>query len=146
MGLKVTGLNELLSRLSNTAERSSRGAREELKAGAEAIMQRSKSYAPVDEGNLEDAHQVVTVVDDAMSGRHAFEVGVREDHPASGGKEVGDYAFIMHEGVYNLGPKSQEKNAGFGKVGRKFMERAFIELTPEVKAKVEAAVAKGVGH
>ena len=159
MGVIVTGLNNLLASLNNKAERASRGARDALEEGAEMIKDRAVEYAPVDLENLEKSIKVKKTIDTLMHRRVGFDVYVDEEMLAPGDrgrggrhKKVGDYADAMHElsgvaGGYNLGKKSQDKMRDTGKlVGAKYLERAYLELEEEVKAKAEAGVSVGVGH
>lgn len=145
MGLKITGLAEMIRRLSNDAEQSSRGSRDALVEGGEKIAQRAKEYAPIDEGNLEDAITSTGVIDKG-SRRKVVDVYVDTNHAGTRAPTVEDYYLRMHEGSYNLGSKSREKDGGSGKVGPKYLERAFIELEPEISRDVEDGLKRGIGH
>lgn len=146
MSVVLTGFEELVASLQNTAERSSRGAREELVKGAYKIKNLAELYAPVDKGNLEKAIKVGEEI--GVNRRKAYFVFVDETLPAGDGKTVGDYATEMHEGTYKLGKdseKKQQSNPGIV-VGRKYLERAMLDLDDEIKAAVESKVNQGVGH
>ncbi|MGZ8172584.1 MAG: HK97 gp10 family phage protein [Methylobacter sp.] len=152
MGVALLGFDALLASLRNTADRSSRGAREELAKGAEAIKELAIRQAPVDEGNLESAIKTGKSRD-LSTGRNNYLVYVDESvdasTPAHPNKTVGDYAEKMHEDpYYNLGIKSENKQANNPdiKVGYKYLERALDELSDDIKRKVESKVSQGIGH
>lgn len=144
MGLKVTGLDGLGIRLENVALRASEGAREALERGSQKIRVKAIDYAPVDEGNLEEAIKTESNRD-GIHGRKTFSVYVDDTAPGTRANNVGQYATIMHEGVYKLGEKSQEKDAGRGVVGPKYLERALDDLEDEIKTDVQNNVNKRVG-
>lgn len=149
MGVVLTGFNDLTASLMNVADRSSSGAREELAKGAEDIKDLAVLYAPIDEGNLEKAIKVQKFADVSNNRRNTYVVYVDDDvaAPNAKGGTVGDYALQMHEGVYNLGVLSQDKEDSLGiTVGRKFLERALDDLDDEIKRKTEAKVNQGIGH
>lgn len=149
MGVVVSGIEDLIVSLANKATRSSRGAREELQRGAIDIRDLARLYAPVDEGNLEDA--IKEGKSRGSDGRNVYTVEVDEsqdastkDHP---NRVVGDYAMKMHDGVYNLGPLSEAKAEETGlPVGRKFLERAMEDMEDSIKIRAEAKVNQGIGH
>lgn len=144
MGAIIKNVDATLVTLRNALERSSRGAREALQNGAEEIKELAVQYAPFDEGNLESAIKTRKSQDGR---RNMFEVYVDEDAEGSHDRLVGDYAFEMHEGVYNLGEKSQEKaNMSGLPVGRKFLERAKDELDGKIRIEVERGAKIGIGH
>jgi hypothetical protein len=147
MGVKISGMAELMQRLDTILERSSEGARQALEDGAKKIQKQAQMYAPVDLHNLEKAIKI----DSDRGGirrRKRFFVYVDTNLPVPqvDGKTVGDYAFIMHEGVYDLGEKSKEKAALLGvAVGRKFLERAAKELEEEIALQVALGAKKRIG-
>lgn len=147
MGIRITGVQNLQSRISNVSERASRGAREGMEAAAEAIKDLAKQYAPVDEGSLEESIKVAKAEDSDFRNRIAYTVYVDENEPSPRGGVVGNYAVWIHEGNYNLGKKSQEKAMETGMyVGRKFLEYAVDNLHDELKATIEAKLKQGIGH
>lgn len=115
--------------------------------GAESIQERAVKQAPVDMGNLEEAIEIDTV---KIAEGH-IEVFINDDMEAAGrpaGTKVGQYSDQMHEGVYKLGPKSRAKeatNGGFV-VGRKFLERAVTDLTPEIMKNINSHMTQAVQH
>ena len=150
-------IDKIVVNLTQVGERALRGMFHAMKNEGEIIAHFAKQFAPVDEGNLEDAIRV----EEIGGGRNAlgqFErwsirVSVDENHPAAhynkdgsvtagtSMKIVGDYLWIMHEcllpfgsgfGDLHLGPKSQDKDAGRGVVGGKFMERALNMRLPMI--------------
>lgn len=145
MGLKVSGIKGLKRRIKNAANQSPRFAENELINGGEEIKQLSKKFAPVDEGNLEDAHKTSHDSGGIRGGLRVL-VYIDKDVAAKGGKYVGDYAAFTHEGNYKLGDRSKEKASRLGvTVGRKYLQRALDELNDEIRGRVESAVKKGVG-
>jgi hypothetical protein len=149
MGVILSGFSDLAANLMNIADRSSRGAREELAKGAEDIKDLAVLYAPIDEGNLERAIKVQKFSDVSNNRRNTYSVYVDEDVAAKNSKTgtVGGYAVRMHEGDYELGVLSQDKQDSANvKVGRKFLERALEDLDQEIKRKTESRIGQGVGH
>lgn len=145
MGVKVSGVEELIAQLSQIGKKADRGVADELRRGAEEIAQLAREQAPVDEGNLEDA---IKAEEDrsGINGRIQTYVYVDSNHPAEDGKTVGDYAEFMHEGSYQPGPLSVAKARGNGRiVGRKFLERAVDELKPEIVKRVASRLKRDIG-
>lgn len=131
MGMKITSdFESLMTIIRQGGERVVRGVSTQMKKEGEEIQKLAREYAPVDEGNLEDA---ITVEADrsGVRGRTVVYVYVDENHPAHM-TTVGQYAMRMHEGEYRLGPGSQAKDAGRGVVGPKFLERAVDERSPMI--------------
>lgn len=140
MAITVTGVDELLTSLQQTGQRAERGVAGEIRQGAEDIKDLAVMQAPVDEGNLENAIKV-EIDRSGIRGRVQAYVFVDGDEDAGDGKKVEEYANLMHEGVYQLGPRSQIKNAAVGGgVGRKFLERAVDELAPDIINRVRNAM------
>jgi HK97 gp10 family phage protein len=144
MAIKITGIDNLLTNLSQVGERAVRGVSDEIKQGAEDIKDLAKLQAPIDEGNLEDAIKV-DVDRSGVKGRIQAFVYVDGSVTTDDGKAVEDYAMQMHEGTYNLGPRSQAKDSAVGGgVGRKFLERAVDELSPNIINRVQQAVKRTI--
>lgn len=146
MGVRIKGVSEVVAMIHNDAERSTRVALEEMRAGADEIAELAAKFAPVDKGNLEAA---IKVEEDrgGINNRTRVYVGVDESVVIDDrdGKTVGDYAVIMHEGTYDLGPKSREKAARLGlKVGRKYLERAMKKLGPGIAKRIKERVKKAI--
>ena len=145
-GLRVTGVEDLVAALSNVGKTASSTTFSVMLAGAKRIQQRASAYAPVDEGNLEESIKIERVRSE-QTGRTSIRVGVDEDHqlPSRPGKTVGAYAARMHEGTYNLGPKSLSKQQRLGvRVGRKFLERALNDEKRQLEAEMLIAIAQTI--
>lgn len=114
--------------------------------GAQDIQQRAVEQAPVDKGNLEKAIQI----DIGSINEGHIEVFINDDMVADGrplGTKVGQYSEEMHERVYKPGKRSREKAAANGRtVGRKFLERAVQDLTPDVIKNINAHISRKVEH
>lgn len=99
-------------------------ARHALNAAAGYIASEAKDRAPIDEGFLtaDISHKAV---DNGKSWSAA--IYIPSNAPSSG------YAIRMHEGEYNLGPKSRERARKTGKtVGRKFITRAIDDNRDDI--------------
>ena len=95
--------------------------------------------APIDEGNLEQAHAVDT---EREPGKVTTTVSVGG---TVNGVEVDAYTLFTHEADYNLGPKSAEKAQRTGEpVGRKYLERSFREREPHIVENIADAVRKAL--
>lgn len=102
---------------------------EVARQGAEDIKDLSVDNSPVDDGELEAAHKVVAR--DTRRGNAAFDITVGG---YVNGVDTDLYATWIHDGDYKLGPLSLAKAATGKNVGRKYLERAFLELKPEIVA------------
>lgn len=134
MSIKLeTDIESLIAILSQTGEYVKKGVASKMLEGGRKMRNKARDYAPVDEGNLEDA---ITLEHDrsGIHGRRQVFVFVDESHPVENreGHTVGEYAMRMHEGDYNLGDKSLAKQAALGvTVGPKYLERAAEDTTSE---------------
>lgn len=139
----VAGLIAAIERIGGEA---ANGASKAMQSGADEILKRAKDYAPVDTHDLEKS--IKMDIDDRDSlgrfKRKAFYIYVDEADD-----RVGEYAMTMHEelapygsGFYHLGKGSQEKDAGRGVVGGKFLERAVEEMSDHIIRDVEYIVEK----
>lgn len=136
--------------LTQIGERALRGISTVMEEEGNEIQALARSYAPVDEGDLESA---IKIEKDrgGENGRTRIFVYVDMDAPADHGKVVGDYAMLMHEGLapygsgfYKLGKLSIEKLMAGNKVGGKFMERAAIDRLPILISRVNAIVKRAL--
>lgn len=148
MGLVKSNFNpELLAikmnRLGDTAARRILGV---MREEGDTIAELARENAPVDDGELEDAIQVV---EDRGGVNNRVQVTVQVDPGAidSKGVPVMSYARVMHEalapygtGAFHLGPESQAKDGGSGKVGGKFMERSMRSRIGEMGKRVKQIV------
>lgn len=117
MGIRITRGAGLDLRLEKTADRSTRALRRVHADGAKKLAETARAMAPVLKGDLEGSIEVQTTV----------EVGNRKTLTVK--TEGVAHAIYMHENIYNLGPRSLEKDATSAhRVGRKYMERAAAWL------------------
>lgn len=132
--------------LKNDYERSSHAALRALRRGARKMRDQAVDNAPVDLGTLEDA--IKTEEERGYRGRVQIRLFVDESTPVPGrtNKTVASYAVRMHEGVYNLGPKSLQKQSAISGavVGRKYLERAVDEHIDDTEKEIAEAVAKAL--
>lgn len=138
MASRIIGnMSGLAARLGQLGDRAVAGGSRLIESEAKIMHQLAVSYAPVDEGNLEDAIMIDTTSKGAsglgFTARTKFaSIWVDVDRAygqTKGGKirRIGDYAIWIHEGTYNLGEKSLAKRMAGNDVGRKYMERAFLK-------------------
>ncbi len=135
--MKCTGTTEAILRLRNTAIRVQENARKTFHRGADELVKKAAEFAPVDKHNLEEAiEKRVGYV--GPRGRLAIDIGLKD---MVNGVDVSVYGVQMHEGEYNLGPGSVEKQARTGKrVGPGFITRAFDEVAKKLTKDIEEAV------
>lgn len=140
MGLKVTEPNGPVSLLlEQDGKKAVRGGADLLRKAAQEIANRAVEYAPVDKSNLEQAIHV----NEDRGGQNRRVRTYVEVGGVVNGVNVDQYATQMHEGVYNLGPKSVEKAQRTGKpVGRKYLERAADELEEGIAKEFEDLIAR----
>ena len=134
MGLRWEGLTpeNIIAEFERSATITRRESKKSLRRGAKDILEVSKSQAPIDDGQLEKAHElsIVRLNKDEMGVE--ITVGGTVD-----GVDVDFYAAEVHErmapyGDINLGPRSRAKDdaktVAHRFVGGKFLERAADEL------------------
>lgn len=144
MGVRVTGLGKVLANLARTEAKVQAGSLAALRESAKEIRDLARLNAPVDTGDLEKAIVTIEVRERTALGRFGqttIEVGV--DPSKLNLEEHGgfDYSIPMHEGVYNLGPKSEAKQSGQAEqVGPKYLERALKALQAKIRRNMEDAV------
>lgn len=150
MGLKIKGLSAVLRKFQRTEETMNRAGLAAMRDAAKVIVMAAKLRAPVDTGDLENA--IVAQERRSRNGLGQFgsvtiEVGVDqsklnlEDHAGF------DYSIRMHEDPnYNLGPKSQVKQAALPgvQVGYKYLKRALDDTRELVEMRMEIALKKAV--
>jgi len=125
------------------------GSLSALRAMAKLVVAEAVRNAPVDTGELENAIVAIeerSRTDLGQFGQITIRVGVdvtKLDLEAHGGY---DYSIRMHEDPnYNLGPKSEAKQAGQGNtVGYKYLERALKDTQEEIRRRVEKAIKEGI--
>jgi hypothetical protein len=130
---KSAGAGNAIAALNTMGKNFTAGAIEEFNKGAEAIRDLAQNYAPVDEGHLESAIKVSEI---RSKGPNVISRTIYIDADVA---DVGEYAIYMHEGHYELGPKSQEKANALGvPVGAKFLTRAAKKMIPEIEKAIAA--------
>ena len=125
MVVRVTGLRDTVGKLRNYRQRLTEAVKEGIEEGAQIIAEEAKDLVPVLTQNLEDS------IDWAVNKEteDEYEVVIFFD----GRRNGFNYGEWIHEGVYNLGKESLEKQARVGKVvGRKFLSRAIANKKQEV--------------
>lgn len=147
MGLIVKNLKAIKARLSRSETKVMDGSLRALRAMGELVAREARLNAPVDTGELEEA--ITTIEERTRNSRGQFgqvtiRVGVDvsklklEDHKGY------DYSIPMHEGTYDLGPLSLEKQTTqTNEVGRKYLERALRDNEKKVRDAVQRAVERG---
>lgn len=120
--MKVRGAEQVIAKLRSIGTRVPEGARKKMHASAQHIVDEARLNAPVEHGNLEAAIHIDRSYE-AGTGRLKIDVvagGI------VGGRNVDDYAAVMHESDYELGPASQAKQQAHPErlIGPKFLERA----------------------
>lgn len=137
MGLSIEGVRQTEVRLRRIERRTSKRLLEHMRKSALEIRDLARMYAPVDEGNLEEAIEVIESTERFLGNRRNIElIGVDPDKLGEGYSAYGfRYDIAMHEGSYQLGPRSRAKAESTGKeVGPKYLTRAWKELEPEITA------------
>lgn len=114
-------VQKLVTRLDSLGSRAVREAREIVSDATDKLQEETIARVPIDEGFLQRSveKKVTGGTVSAVTGT----VYIPTNAPAS------DYAMYMHEGEYELGEISRQKQAKNPKihVGRKYMERALTE-------------------
>jgi hypothetical protein len=133
-------LNKLKQNLFTRENVFNQRVQEVIKDGADEIMKKSQSNAPVDTHNLEEAHRIVPGETRKGYTKLSVEVsgeGTGSDRP----RDVSSYAKEMHDNYenYHMGPKSVAKLDAGNEVGGRFLERAVEEKKPEIIAKAKKA-------
>lgn len=116
-----------------------RESKKVLREGAKKIMESSQMMAPVDDGQLEEAHELAII----RLNKDEMEVEITVGGMV-GDVDVDDYAWEQHEsltpaGDWKLGPNSRAKDAANPpghSVGGKFLERAVDLHEDEIAIKL----------
>jgi hypothetical protein len=144
MGLKVEfDADSVIATIAGVGRDASREAFNALKEGGKEIRDLAREYAPVDDGDLENA-----IVSEPVARETTVHVGIDPRATDELGRSVNGYGQMLHEmqtigggsvpagmGLYGLGPKSQAKDGGRNVVGGKFLERAYQEKVREILRK-----------
>lgn len=133
MSLRFQGptAEELAATMSRDGETTTKRALRQQRKAAQKVMEESIANAPVDKGNLEAAHEITERRGSANRVETTVEVG-----GVVNGVDVDDYAWEMHEGDYDLGPRSAAKQASDPShaVGREYLQRAMDDVEKELDA------------
>lgn len=140
MGIKVRGMAGTRVRLENERTIVPKAGFQAMKEGGEKIADLATAYTYVKRGYLEDAIRVLS----ARQSEGIVTVGISPKVSGHGQSRPVIYGTRLHEGYGNigLGPASQAKDAGSGKVGPGFLTRAAKELRVEIQTDVLKAVAR----
>lgn len=123
--------------LHSLGERVVENARKTMHASARRIVKEAQLNAPVDQHNLEKSIHI----EKSYGERGRLEITVVAGGTVDG-RDVDEYATIMHESIYALGPKSQEKQNAHPEriIGPKFLERAADKEEETLRSKMVAAI------
>lgn len=146
MGLEILGVKSTLVKLRRTERTTTKQLLRHMRESARDIRDLARDYAPVDEGNLEEAIEVVESKEGFFGHNRNIElVGVNPAKLGEGYTKYKErYDVLMHEGVYDLGPRSQKKAATGKDVGPKYLTRAWRDLEPDITAKAKRIAAETV--
>lgn len=152
MGMTVNFDPALLeAAIRNITERASHNASRTMQRAAIRIRDLARDYAPEKSGALERAIDYGTIKDPGTR-RNVYVVYVDLDMASGKHKRVGDYAWLMEEGLenggsgrYKLGDISMQKLWSGKKVGGKFLQRAIEVGTDRIIGDVAASVASALG-
>lgn len=154
MASRVIGdVNGIVLRLTQAGERAVKGVSQVMQTNGDMIRDLARDYAPIDEGNLEDAIVKVTSYT-GINRRSEVTIGVDTTMSGSGGSgswDLATYALQMHEnqniGIvdnelyrFQLGARSKAKDGGRGVVGGKFLLRAYNERKEKIVDQAKNAV------
>ena len=135
MGMTVD-LSQVRGRIANLPELIKGNERVILKQILQTVSGAAKDRAPIDEGFLtKDIKGEVQNAD----GKSAAVVYVASN------ADTKDYAIKMHEGIYNLGPKSIDRQNRAGvRVGNKFITRAIDDSQDDMRSIIYYNLTKGL--
>jgi hypothetical protein len=134
MGMQMRYNPSMLeARLNQIGDRAVKGVSDVMRRAAIRIRDLARAYAPVKTGLLERSIDYAVIRDDKRRNSYIVFIDLDEIKVNTKGnvKELGDYAFLMHEGLspygsgaFKLGKKSAAKRARGKKVGGRFLTRA----------------------
>lgn len=123
----VYGSGNLSSSLEQAGGRIVAAINDAMGEAMKTVQEKAVAYVPVEKHNLENA----IALSNSNRRRH-WVVFIDTSKPDDTGKyTVGDYANFIHESQYDLGKASKIKDRETGKVGPKFLERAFKEVVDD---------------
>jgi hypothetical protein len=146
--IKIEGLDETSAAIKRMGERTHDGALEAVRRGADRIVEEARLNAPVDKGDLESA---IEILSDGFRGGRRKEVivGVNPSKLDLQSRDGFRYDIFTHEFLDTLGDESKAKASrvgGFGgiegRVGDKYLSRAFNDVVPEIEQEVKAIQAR----
>jgi hypothetical protein len=145
MGVKMKGFEGLNIRLQRIGDETPKLVREQMREAGQDVERLARAFAPVDEGNLEQAIQALEERGDAN--RIEVVVGVVDN----GTRNIKTYAEQMHEGLaphgsgaFQLGPLSQAKRARGKFVGGKFLTRAWTVVSKSGPDQIGKAIRRAL--
>jgi hypothetical protein len=145
VGLTVTGWDKIKANIARTEQKAQQNSLAALRAMAKLIVTAARANAPIDEGDLESAivsKEVRERTAGGQFGQTTIQVGVDTSLLDLESRKGFDYSVPMHEGDYNLGPRSMIKQSFLPgvTVGSKYLERAIQDNQNEVRKRLEAAL------
>jgi len=141
--MKVTGVNKTILSLRHIGDRVVDKARKTMHRAAKRIQKRAEEYAPVDEGDLQRSIYIESTY---VGNNRRLQINLQiRPADAAADPRLGIYSVIMHEGEYQLGPKSAAKDAGRGVVGPRFLTRAANWEEEKLNAAMTAAIKEELG-
>lgn len=119
---------DFIDELTRSTTETRRRSKSVMRQKAKKILEASQEGAPIDEGNLEAAHELAIT----RLSKDNLEVEITVGGVVND-RDVDEYAWIMHETDYNLGPRSEAKARSVSReVGPKFLERAVDDHEDEL--------------
>lgn len=151
---RLTGEREVAIALENRARASSEASRQVLKDYAEEIADLAYAQAPKDTGALEESIDTKQIKAGGFGRRNVWVVYVRGWELHKSGKQVGFYAYRMHDDEYRLGPGSQEKQNKLKRgrywtgsnvyVGPEYLTRALDYYYDDILEELEIASSREI--
>ncbi|MEM1111518.1 MAG: HK97 gp10 family phage protein [Pseudomonadota bacterium] len=143
MSIKITGLDNVLADLEGIKREVPKAAKQSMRHHAKLIAEQAARNAPVKGGYLENS---LRILDEKETPRRiTITVGVDESRLGPGYQLDGfEYHVQMHEGAYNLGPRSQAKADAGNDVGPLYLDRAAWQYEPELRADIQDKVDKAI--
>lgn len=151
MGIRVRGLGPTRLNMFRTEEKTNKAMRRFLREAAEFVRDQAKLRAPIDTGDLESAIVASDGDLDYQRGRRVtVDVYVDENLLNLEEHQDFDYSVVMHEGVYNLGKRSQAKQDAITEegvtVGPKYLENAFEDNKTKIREAAEEVLRRTIGN
>lgn len=138
-------VNAIELKLRQIGDRAVKGGLNVMREEGDAIVDLAREYAPYDEGKLEAAIERNPQEERDENRRAVVQVWVNPQASGSGGMRVGEYAYLMHEGLgpygdgtYGPGPGTRDKQSMGMDAGGKFLERALRRRAGELGKKLAA--------